>query len=143
MADLNVRTYDPSKIIVTFGGVPLSGFSEGTFVSIKRSGDVFTKVKGADGGIDRVNNCNYAFEVTFTCKQTTPTNEYLSGLLAADQLSNAGTLPLVVKDNLGSTIFTAMQAWIKKDPDVDFADKLSDRTWTFDTGPAVLLAGGN
>lgn len=143
MADLTVRTYDPNQIIVTFMGVPLTGFAEGSFVKIKRNGDAFTKSKGADGSVDRVNNNAFDFEVGLTLKQTSPMNEYLSGLLAADQLSNAGTGPMTIMDNNGVTLFAAGQAWVKKDPDVEFSDKMSDREWTFDTGAAALLVGGN
>lgn len=143
MADLTVRTYDPNQVIVSFMGVPLVGFAEGSIVSIKRDGDLFTKVKGADGGIDRVNNNNFAFEVTVSLKQVSPSNEVLSLAASADQLSNAGTGILLVKDNNGMTLFTAAQAWVKKDPDVAFTDKLETREWTFDTGVGALLVGGN
>lgn len=143
MADLTVRTYDPNQVIVTFGGVPITGFAEGTGISIKRNGDAFTKVRGADGSVDRINNNAYDFEVTLTLKQTSPMNEYLSGILIADQLSNAGTVPMMIKDNNGVSLFVAGQSWIKKDPEVAYADKMSDRQWTFDTGAAALLVGGN
>ena len=56
MADPAVRTYDPNSIIVSFMGKTLAGFAEGSFLKIKRSGDMFTKVKGADGSVDRINN---------------------------------------------------------------------------------------
>lgn len=143
MADPNVRTYDPNSIIVSFMGKTLAGFAEGSFLKIKRSGDMFTKVKGADGSVDRINNNAFDFEVTLSLKQTTPSNTLLSGIAAADQLLNKGVGMLIIKDNAGTTLFTAAQAWIRKDPDADFADKLSPREWTFDTGVAAFLLGGN
>ena len=143
MADLTVRTYDPNQIIVSYDGVPLVGFAEGTFVTIKRSGDLFTKVRGADGGVDRVNNNNFDFEVSIHLKQVSPSNAVLSLAASADQLSNAGTGILLIKDNNGSTLFTAAQAWVKKDPDVSYSDKMESREWTFDTGVGALLVGGN
>lgn len=143
MADLTVRTYDPNQVIVTFMGVPITGFAEGTFVDIKPSGDAFTKSRGADGGIDRTNNNVFDYEVALTLKQTSPSNEVLSAALAADRLSNAGTGILVVKDNNGTSLFTAAQAWIRKEPDQPWAEKLGTREWTFDTGVAANLVGGN
>lgn len=143
MADPVVRTYDPNSIIISFMGKTLAGFAEGSFIKIKRSGDMFTKVKGADGSVDRINNNAFDFEVTLSLKQTTPSNTLLSGIAAADQLLNKGVGMLIIKDNAGTTLFTAAQAWIRKDPDADFADKLSPREWTFDTGPAAYLLGGN
>ncbi len=143
MADLNVRTYDPNQVVFIFAGVPLVGFAEGTMITIKPSGDAFTKVKGADGGIDRVNNNAFDYEISAFIKQTSPSNEVLTGALTADQLSNAGTAPILIKDNSGVTLFTAAQAWIRKFPDSSFADKMENREWVFDTGVAANLVGGN
>lgn len=141
--DTKVRTYDPKQVLVTFGPVILSGYAAGTFINIARNGDVFEKVRGADGSVDRVNKNANDFSVTLTLKQTSPANTELSALLAADILGNAGVLPLIVKDLGGATLFTAPQAWIAKDPDDGFSDTLESREWRFDTGIAAKLTGGN
>ena len=143
MPDLTVRTYDPKQITVTFGPTIITDFAEGTFVKVARNGNAFEKQRGADGSVDRINKNALDFTVNFTLKQTSPINAVLSGVMLADQLSNSGTLPLVVKDLGGSTLFTAAQAWIAKDPDMEFGDTLGSREWTFETGPAANLIGGN
>lgn len=140
---LLVRTFDPKKVIITFGITVLTGYAEGTFVKISRSGDAFEKRKGSDGSVDRINKNAFDFKVSVTLMQTAPVNALLSALLAADQISNVGVLPLVVKDLNGVTLFTAAQAWIAKDPDTEFGDSLGNREWTFDTGAAAKLDGGN
>lgn len=141
--DTNVRTYDPKQVIVTFGPVIVTGYAEGTFVQITRSGDLFEKVRGADGGIDRVNKNANDYAVALTIKQTSPTNAELSAIGAADQISNAGVFPLTIKDLNGTTLFFAPQAWIAKDPDDEFSDSLSSREWRLDTGIGAKLTGGN
>lgn len=143
MPDLTVRTYDPKLVVVAFGPYQLTGYAEGTFIKLARNGNAFEKQKGADGSIDRVNKNAYDFTATLTLKQTSPSNEVLSGLLLADQIGNVGVLPLTVKDTGGTTLFAATQAWIAKDPDAEFGDSLSSREWTFETGPAANLVGGN
>lgn len=143
MADLTVRTYDPSKVSIVFGAATLTGFSDGTFVKIKRSGDVFEKKRGADGTVDRIAKSVGDFEVEVTLKQTSPLNAILSGILASDMKSNDGILNLSVTDLSGASLFAASQAWIRKDPDTDYADSLGSRTWTFDTGAGANLVGGN
>ena len=35
--DLTVKTYDPKMVVITFGVIPISGYAEGTFVSVNRS----------------------------------------------------------------------------------------------------------
>ena len=52
-------------------------------------------------------------------------------------------IDLTIEDKLGQTLFEAPQAWIRKDPDWEDGDDLNSREWTFDTGIAVNLVGGN
>ena len=82
--DSTVRTYDPAKVRILVGALVLTGFADGTFVKITRSGDAFEKKRGADGTIDRINKNAVDFEVEFSLKGTNPQNAQLSALLAAD-----------------------------------------------------------
>ena len=143
MIDPVVRTYDPKLVIVTFGAIPITGFAEGTFVSIAGNGDRFEKSKGADGTVDRVNKNANDYAVTITIKQTSLTNDLLSAVLNADLLSNTGKFPLTIKDLNGTALFFAPQAWIAKDPDDEYSDTLSSREWRIDTGPGTKFTGGN
>lgn len=143
MPDLSVRSYDPKQIVIAFGPTVITGYAEGTFVKVARNGNAFEKSRGADGSVDRTNKNALDFTVTITLKQTSPVNAILSGLLLADQISNAGLLPLTIKDLGGATLFSAAQAYIAKDPDQEFGDSLSSREWTFETGIAANLIGGN
>lgn len=138
-----VKTFDPKMVVITFGAIPISGYAEGTFVSVSRSGDAFAKSKGAGGDVERINRNQGDFEVTVTLQQTAAVNAELSAVLAADQVTNAGVFPLTIKDLLGNTLFFAPQAWIKKDPDWEDGDDLNSRAWVFDTGISANLVGGN
>jgi hypothetical protein len=141
--DLNVRTYDPKKIVVTFGTVIITGYADGTFVSIAQNGDSFEKVKGADGTVERVNKNADDYAVTITLKQSSMTNDALSTIHIADKLSNTGKFPLTVKDLQGTSLFFAAQAWIAKPPDSERSDASSNREWRIDTGIAANFIGGN
>ena len=146
-----VRTFDPSKVIVAIAGVGvISGFADGTFVKVTRTGSAFEKKRGAAGEIDRINKNAYDFEVEITLKQTSPYNAVLSGLLAADQLSNQGIFPLTITDTSASSVsatppsvFTAPSAWIEKDPDVDYADSLKNHMWKIATGVGANFIAGD
>lgn len=147
MSDATVRTYSPSEVNVLVNGIPIAGFADGTFIKIVRNGDAFTKKKGSDGTIDRVNNNAFDYEVEFVLRRTSPFNAVFSGLLAADQISNEGIFPLTITDNSGPSngpsLFAATQAWFRKDPDVEYADTLGNYTWKIDTGIATNFIGGN
>lgn len=143
MADLTVKTYDPKQVVITFGVIPISGYADGTFVSVNRSGDAFTKKKGAAGDVERINLNQGDFDVSITLQQTSSTNQELAAALAADIATNAGVFPLTIKDLLGTTLFFAPQAWIRKDPEWEDGDELNSRAWVFDTGIGSNLVGGN
>ena len=143
MANILVATYDPKQVVTAWGTLIVSGFSDGTFIKISRNGALFEKKRGADGTVERVNKNAFDFTVTCNLQQTAATNLTLSAAAAADQLSNTGVLNLTIKDLLGATLFEAPQAWISKDPEDEFSTDLTGREWTFETGPAGKLTGGN
>lgn len=143
MPDTNVRTYDPKLVIVTFGTIIFEGYSEGTFIAVAQNGDNFEKVRGADGGVDRVNKNASDYAITITLKQTSLTNDALSLIATADRSANTGKLPFTVKDLNGTSLFFAQQAWIGKEPDLENSDGISNREWRIDTGIASSFVGGN
>jgi len=142
-AEKTVYTYDPKEKIITFGPVIISGFSDGDYLTIESSSDGFTKRKGADGTIDRINNNVFDYIATLIVTQTSPVNDQLSLIYNSDKLLNTGILPLVVKDLGGTSFFIAPQAWIRKDPNDVNGDSLGSREWVFDTGTATKFTGGN
>lgn len=136
-------TYDPKKVIVSYGGVPIEGFAE-TFISITQSNDTFTKKVGADGEVGRTRNNDLTNEVTITLLGSSKSNTYLSLMHAADKASNAGALPLLITDRSGGgLLFFWDAAWIKKIPDLEKGKELSDIAWVFDTGQPVSSVVAN
>jgi len=133
-ANPNVTTYDPKKVIITFGGIPLGGFVNGTFVNVTASTPRFTKVVGADGEVSRSKSADNTSEITITLMQSSLSNQYLSGLTTVDKLTGKGILPFTITDLNGGTLKFWPQAWITTDPDLDFAAELGEREWTFHTG---------
>jgi hypothetical protein len=138
-----VRTYDPKLVIATFGGIIFTGYAEGSFIQVAGNGDKFEKSRGADGTVDRINKNAFDYSITITLKQTSLTNDAMSAVLNADLISNAGKFPFTLKDLNGTTLLSAAQAWIRKDPDDEYSDSLGTRQWILDTGIAAKVTGGN
>jgi hypothetical protein len=139
------RTYNAAKVLVIFGGFPISGFADGTFVGIVMQNDGVTTQVGADGEIARAINSDRRCTVTVTLQQTSPANDFLSACFELDTLTCGGKiLPILVQDLCGETIFAASQAWIVKPADAEFGKEILTRAWAIHTGaPAVYLIGGN
>src|SRR3990167_4682577 len=111
---MSLKTYDPKSVMVLVGGVPMSGFSEGTFVTVARDEDSFSKVTGADGETSRAKRNNRSGSMTLVQHQTSPSNDVLSALALADELANAGVVPVMVKDASGRSLLFSALGWIKK-----------------------------
>ena len=44
-----VSTYNPDEVAIVFAGIPISGFADGTFLSVEQNEDSFTMQVGTDG----------------------------------------------------------------------------------------------
>lgn len=139
-----VNTYDPKKVIITFGGVPLTGFADGTFVQIDPSSEFATKKVGADGEVIRSLSNDFTHTIQITLSQTSASNNYLSTCANIDKLSGKGMLPLSIVDLNGTTVHFWAQAWISQEPSETYEKESGDRQWTFETGQeATAVIGGN
>lgn len=137
------KTYDPKQVVVTFLGVPLQGFADGTFITITPSAERFTKAVGADGEVARGKSNDNTSEVTLTLIQTSESNTYLSSVQLADRTTNAGAGPLSIADLQGQSLFFTESAWIRQEPDVEYAKEVGERAWVFDTGQSASnVVGG-
>lgn len=138
-----VRTYDPKQVIVTIGGVPMSGFSEGTFLEVDRSEPTWNMVVGADGLVTRGKTNNFSGVMTLTLKQSSPSNDVLSAFMAVDEATNAGVVPVLIKDLSGNSIYFSARAWITQYANSSFGKDISDRSWILNLDEADIFVGSN
>lgn len=140
---MSVRTYDPKQVMVIIGGIPMSGFADGTFATVERTSDTFTKVSGADGIISRSKTNDRSGLLKFTAAQTSPSNDVLSAIAVADELTNTGIVPVLIKDNSGRSVFVSAFGWVKKPPTSEFGKDIANREWTLDLADLDIFVGGN
>jgi len=140
-----VKTYNPSRVVVVMNGFSISGFADGTFVNITMQNDGITSQVGADGEIARAISTDRRCTVTITLQQTSPANDFLSGMFSMDVLTCGGLLgPLLIQDLCGETIFQASKAWVVKPADVEFGKEIMTRDWQIETAPpSIYVVGGN
>lgn len=137
------KTYNPKRFIVAFGGVPLTGMADGTFITIEQRADQFALVVGADGEGARSASADQSATITLTLLQTSASNDYLSTMLRIDRLSNAGAAVFSVQDLNGTTVAVANQAWIMKAANIENGKEVTSREWTFETDSMEINVGGN
>lgn len=137
------KTYNPKRYVISFGGHTLTGFADGTFVSVQKAADDFTKVVGADGEVARSASADESATVTLTLLQTSRSNDVLSAFRREDKLTNLGKKPLLIKDLNGTTVASAAEAWIARGPNIENAKEISPRVWVIDCSHLFEHIGGN
>lgn len=71
--------YDPRLCIVSFNGVPLSGFAKGTFIkATKRKPTVTLEELGPDGEGAFVVSGDLSYDIEITLQKSSPSNTLLS-----------------------------------------------------------------
>lgn len=138
-----VRDYDPGAVTLTWDGLLITGFAEGSFITWEADADTFSKVTGSQGDVTRVRSRNRSSRVTFRLQQTSPINDVLSQRHIEDRAGLPRKGSLLLKDELGTTSIAAENAWIVRAPSVEFSDADAGREWMLDLGETVPLVGGS
>ncbi len=137
-----MNTWDPQQLVATVRGALISGWAEGTFLTVERNEDAYTLKVGADGEAARSRNHNKSGTVKFTLMQTAQSNSTLASLHAEDEAFGTGLGPLLIKDLTGTTVAAAQNCWIKKTAAASFGKEVEDREWTLECDSLELFTGG-
>lgn len=149
MASNLLSTYSPQDVTVVLsqGAVShvVSGFAEGTFVTVARNSETFEMYTGADNTNTRIYKPNTSCMVTISLAQTSNSNDILSALYLQDVATrnSTGLFALTVKDTSGRSLFSASQAYIATVPDAEFSDSMSTRDWVVHCPRPDFFIGGN
>lgn len=138
-----VKTYEPKQVSLIVGGKIISGFSDGTFISLMRDEQAFTKKIGVDGEGTRSKSNNKGGKFEIELMQSSASNDDLSGFAAADESANTGAVPVRMVDNSGRTVASCLTGWVQKIPDSPFAKEVQVRKWVIDTDELLVFIGGN
>lgn len=142
----DVYTHSPEDVVVSINDYLLSGFAEGTYISIKLNSPNFKRERGIRGKPTRVHTRDRSGSITFTLLQTAPDNDVLSAIVAFDEVNLTGLLNVVIQDTGGSTGLQFRQCYISTPPQtLEFSGtELSDRQWVINfDGLSRYSVGGN
>lgn len=139
-----LRVYDPKDVTITFGNAGvLSGYADGTFVSIDFNEEFYTLQIGSDGEGTRSKTNNLSARVTVSLMQDSPSNDALSTILLTDLASNLVLHSMQIKDLNGTSLFNAEKMYIVKPPTSEFAREATGREWVFETDSMTFNVGSN
>lgn len=144
-----VGTYSPDAVDVIISNDEMNhivtGFAEGTFISIEPHADRFTSYYGAKGDPSRVHDPVYAFNIALTLAQTSHSNDVFTHLLRRDRQTLRGTFNLTLKDSSGTTLYNERCAYIGVEPTQSFSGggTMESREWTIHLPNPDYVIGGN
>lgn len=139
--------YSADRVVITFAGLRIQGYGDGTFVRIRPMSPGFGSKVGSDSLVSRYRNNDPRHEVEITLEQTSSSNDVLAAIHAADLAApnGAGVSVMSIEDLEGRFAATAETAWIAKMPDAEFGRETGQRTWLFEAifPPGSRFDGGN
>lgn len=134
-------TYDPTKLTVIVGGVIVSGFSDGDYITAKRDEDLYTKRVGADGHVARARNGNKSGTIEIKLLQGSPVVSEIAALVALDNFLFDGDvlIPIsIVSPGTAAELVVSTQSWLKTAPEMVFGKEVGERTFVFDCADLKL-----
>ena len=137
-----LKSYDPKSVSMIIGSHIVAEFEDGTFINVERNNDTWSIKKGASGETARAKSNDRSGIFTFTLMQTSLSNDFLSALAIADEVENSGIVPVVIKENGGTTVASAIEAWIRRPSAVEYSKTVGSRQWILETGDLILNVGG-
>lgn len=140
---MGLLNYDPKAVVVTYQGVNVTGYQDGTFIEVERAADSFTKHVGSGGQVARSKSADRSGKITLTLMAVSPTNDLLSALLILDETSGLNYGSFQLKDLHGNLKCQAHETWIMKAPKVERAEKTGSVVWIFECSDIDIFAGGN
>ncbi len=136
------KNYDPSRIILVWNTIQVQGYGPDTFVKAARNEDQFTEQVGAAGDVVHIRNRNRTGKVTFTLQDASPSNDLLSAIANADEISGLGYGALMIKDLNGTTLVKCANARIQKYPDLEYGADAGTNDWILMCAELEMFIGG-
>ena len=132
-------TYDPKKIMISLGAHVVTGYGEGTFVSIEPKGEGVTSKTGCDGETVRSLDPNESMTISLTLLQNSPTIGWCQDRYDMDKATGGeGMFPILIQDLKGGLIFSANHAWVVNSPSREFGKEAGEREIVIETGRATV-----
>jgi len=130
---MSLREYNPNLVNVTLGGkLTIKGFADGTFCEMQRSTPRTTTVVGAKGDVGITKVADHTGTVVLTLLQNSPTNQYLSAIVnAEDTRDELYRADMVIEDKSGSVLAIAHFCHIQEPAPIILGDGQNAKVWTF------------
>ena len=125
-----MKDYSFLNVVLLVNGVEIDGYDEGDdVIQLARLGDSASHTIGADGEMSVSISADRSGTMTFRLMQTSTSNGYLSGLIAAQE--NGAFVPIFAqfKDTKGGDLGSGTQGYINKPADMTRGTTAGNQEW--------------
>lgn len=134
-----MKRYSPDQVKCSYGGVPITGYMDGTFIDVERHEDAYTTKVGSLGDVTRTRNLNKTGKITITLMQHSPVNDFLNVFLALDDLGDSTPRKIQIKDLTNNMRCSAAEAWITKPPKIERGKESMGIQWVFECARLEII----
>ena len=138
-----MKTFDPKGVSIVMGAGIITGFADGTFVTVEKVEDAFTETAGPDGEVVRVASNNPLSIVTLVLMQSSDSNSFLSAIHQLDIRTGKGVVPFALKEIEGDTVAFSGASYVRKMANIEYGKEVSNREWTIVLAESEMFVGGN
>lgn len=141
---MTTKVADPNQWTLSLGGVPISGYANGEFLTIAYLNPAVEDEVGTSGEVSVSPSADLRADIQFKLMQTSDSNDYLSGVANLQRrVKGVGMLALLIKDRNGRSVYQAANCWIREEPQVSLDRTPKERVWTFRCDALIRFDGGN
>lgn len=140
---MDIANYSPDSVNCLAYGIPLTGFSDGTFITITKDKVPHGTTETADGQIARLYTNSQTYTISITLHRGSPSNDVFTKLWLLDELTQKAKFPLLLKDLSGSDLFFSTNTWIEGIPSMVQSTNFDTRTWVLRSSQAIINIGSN
>lgn len=123
---MEVKTYSPSDVFVTFGGAVVEGWES---IRITYPQPFFKIIKGIRNKNTRIRDRNSSATIELILSQTSDTNYILGAIAEQDRMYGTGRLEITVKDSNGTEVFYTSEGFVESPSDRAYESDLTTRSW--------------
>lgn len=137
-------TYAAEKVVVTVGGVIVTGWGDGDYITAKYDEDRYMAKVGADGEVGRSKNASRLGTIEMVLSSSSKANDELSSLFNLGQIGGIDSpVPVAVSDLSGRDAAFCSNGWLMTTPEMVKGKEVGERTWVFQCADLTLNFGGN
>lgn len=123
------QRYDPKKVQIIVGGLPIIGYASGTMISVSYSEDKWSMNVGAQGDVTTIETHDETGELSITLKQDSPSTRVLNELARNGEEVNVTVQDLNNESTVAGQGFVCRNCVVER-PDWSRGDEVEDIEYT-------------